>query len=148
MTNFICVFRSEVEYGYVYDVYYTDGLGEESGVTFVYMQCVKKSNVFFQDFDDSLLDSLVSIHPFNSGDDLFYDEYRDDPAEFRLDDDEDSNDEMDARNDYPDEDDVDEDDYYGGYDDNEGLDIGVRGLDIGDLSSEDEVRLVSVFSDK
>ena len=94
------------------------------------------------------MDSLVSIHPFNSGDDLFYDEYRDDPAEFRLDDDEDSNDEMDARNDYPDEDDVDEDDYYGGYDDNEGLDIGVRGLDIGDLSSEDEVRLVSVFSDK
>ena len=48
---------------------------------------------------------------------MFYDEYRDDPAEFRLDDDEDSNDEMDARNDYPDEDDVDEDDYYGVYDD-------------------------------
>ena len=91
------MFRSEEEYGYVYDVYYTDGLGEESGVRFVYMQCVKKSNVFFQDFDDSLFDSLVSIHPFNSGDDLFYDEYRDDPAEFKLDDDEDSNDEMDAR---------------------------------------------------
>ena len=71
---------------------------------------------------------------------MFYDEYRDDPAEFRLDDDEDSNDEMDARNDYPDEDDVDDDDYYGGYDDDEGLDIGVRGLDLCDLSSEDEVR--------
>ena len=103
-----------------------------------------EGNFFPQDFDDSLLDSLVSIHPFNSGDDLFYDEYRDDPAEFRLDDDEDSNDEMDARNDYPDEDDVDEDDYYGGYDDDdEGLDIGVRGLDLcdgaHDLSSEDEV---------
>ena len=74
---------------------------------------------------------------------MFYDEYRDDPTEFRLDDDEDSNDEMDARNDYPDEDDVDEDDYYGGYDDDDGLDIGVRGLDLGDgaqdLSSEDEV---------
>ena len=48
------------------------------------------------------------------------------------------------RNDYPDEDDEDEDDYYGGYDDDEGLDIGVRGLDLcdglNDLSSEDEVR--------
>lgn len=90
-----------------------------------------------------MLDSLVSIHPFNSGD-LVYDEYRDDPDEFRLDDEEDSNDEMDARNDYPDEDDEDEDGYYCGYDDDdEGLDIGVRGLDLceslTELSSDDEV---------
>ena len=104
-----------------------------------------EGNFFPQDFDDSLLDSLVSIHPFNSGDDLFYDEYRDDPAEFRLEDDEDSNDEMDARNDYPDEEDEDDYDYYGGYGDDEGLDIGVGGLDLGeslpDLSSDDEVKL-------
>ena len=97
----------------------------------------------FKDFDDSLLDSLVSIHPFNSGD-LIYDEYRDDPDEFRLDDEEDSNDEMDARNDYPDEEDEDEDGYYCGYgDDDEDLDIGVRGLDLceslTELSSDDEV---------
>ena len=32
----VFVFRSEEDYGYVYDVYYTDGLGEESGVGFVY----------------------------------------------------------------------------------------------------------------
>ena len=106
-------------------------------------------DILFKDFDDSLLDSLISIHPFNSGDDMIFDEYRDDPSEFRLDDDEDSNDEMDARNDYPDEEDEDDDDYYGGYGDDEDLDIGVRGLDLGeslpDLSSDDEVRSYQTF---
>ena len=34
MPELIGVFRSEEDYGYVYDVYYTDGLGEESGVRF------------------------------------------------------------------------------------------------------------------
>ena len=111
---------------------------------------IKDLFFYFKDFDDSLLDSLVSIHPFNSGDDLIYDEYRDDPDEFRLDDDEDSNDEMDARNDYPDEDDEDGDDYYCGYDDDDdGLDIGVRGLDLcdslGDLSSDDEVGFLGMW---
>ena len=74
-----------------------------------------------------MLDNLVSIHPFNSNK-FDYGEYRDDPDEFRYEDDEDSNDEFNDRNDYPDEDDE-EDDYYGGYghDDQDDLDAGVRG---------------------
>ena len=39
-----------------------------------------------------MLDNLVSIHPFLAKDDLF-DEYRDDPDEFKYEDDVDSNDE-------------------------------------------------------
>ena len=64
---------------YVYDVYYTEGAedeGRDGG-----------------DFDDSLLDGLFSIQPFNGGDcELMYEEYGEGrKAEFG--DDEDSNDE-------------------------------------------------------
>ena len=79
----------------------------------------------FQDFDDSLLDSLVSIQPFNSAKDFRYDEYRDDPNEFRYEDDDDSNDEFNERNDYPDEDDEDDERYYGGFDDEDDYQMGV-----------------------
>ena len=56
-----------------------------------------------------MLDNLVSIHPFLAKDDLF-DEYRDDPDEFKYEDDVDSNDEGNDRNEYPDEDDDESDD--------------------------------------
>ena len=77
-----------------------------------------------QDFDDSLLDGLVSIQPFNTGDDLVYDEYRDNPDEFKYEDDEDSNDEDNERNEYPDEDD--EESSFKGYCDDGDLDLEMR----------------------
>merc|ERR1712179_861287 len=80
---------AESEYGYVYDVYYGQADGGETNS---------------KDFDDSLLDGLVSIQPFNTRDDLVYDEYRDDPDEFKYEDDDDSNDEDNERNEYFDED--------------------------------------------
>ena len=87
-----------------------------------------------------MLDNLVSIHPFLAKDDLF-DEYRDDPDEFKYEDDEDSNDEGNERNEYPDEDDEDDDDdrYYHGYGDDDGdLGSGMRGLGLGLASSESD----------
>ena len=128
--EFVDAQKVEEDYGFVYDVYYTDHLGADSG-----------------DFDDSLLDNLVSIHPFNSGHGFDYGEYRDDPEEFKYEDDEDSNDECNDRNDYPDEDYDDEDGYYGGYgDDDDDLGTGVAGLGLcdsdGDLSSDDDDQLL------
>eukprot|EP00092_Neocalanus_flemingeri_P027720 GFUD01030091.1.p1 GENE.GFUD01030091.1~~GFUD01030091.1.p1 ORF type:complete len:355 (-),score=120.56 GFUD01030091.1:119-1183(-) len=123
---------AESEYGYVYDVYYTQGCDGDTD---------------YKDFDDSLLDGLVSIQPFNTGDSLVYDEYRDDPDEFKYEDDEDSNDEDNERNEYPDEDD--EESSYKGYcDDGDiDLDMRVKGLGIcqedgSDLSSDDEDQLL------
>ena len=49
-----------------------------------------------------------------------YDEYRDDPEEFKYEDDEDSNDEDNERNEYPDED---EESSYLGYCDDGDLDL-------------------------
>jgi len=124
--EYVSAKNAETEYGYVYDVYYTQP--DDNGVN-----C--------KDFDDSLLDGLVSIQPFNSGDDLLYDEYRDEPGEFRYEDDEDSNEEDNERNEYPDEDDC---SYLGDYDDDDlDLEMGVRGLGVSDddrsgLSSDDE----------
>ncbi|XP_023319556.1 probable RNA polymerase II nuclear localization protein SLC7A6OS [Eurytemora carolleeae] len=114
---------------YVYDVYYAEGDA-------------------LADFDDSLLDGLVSLQPFNSGTEFMYDEYRDNPMEDRYDDDEDSNDEDNEANDYPEEEDEDEDDYersFGDYSEN--LDVRVRSLHMRaeeeeDLSSEDEDKLL------
>lgn len=120
---------AESEYGYVYDVYYSQGEEGEN-----------------KDFDDSLLDGLVSIQPFNTGDDLVYDEYRDDPDEFKYEDDEDSNDEDNERNEYPDEDD---ESSYLGYCDDDDLDLEMRVKGLGfcaeegsELSSEDEDQLL------
>ena len=48
MRDFIGLFRSEEDYGYVYDVYYTDSLGEESGVGFAYIH--QKAKCFFSGF--------------------------------------------------------------------------------------------------
>ena len=53
-----------------------------------------------------------------------YDEYRDDPEEFKYEDDEDSNDEDNERNEYPDEDD--EESSYQGYCDDGDLDLEMR----------------------
>jgi len=123
---------AESEYGYVYDVYYGQADGGETNS---------------KDFDDSLLDGLVSIQPFNTGDDLVYDEYRDDPDEFKYEDDDDSNDEDNERNEYPDEDD-DESSYLGYCDDDDfDLDMRVKGLgfrgeDGSELSSDDEDQLL------
>jgi len=124
--------KSEEDYGYVYDVYYTDELDGKS-----------------EDFDDSLLDNLVSIHPFIEKGDLF-DEYRDDPDEFKYEDDVDSNDEFNDRNEYPDEEDDDDDErYYCGYGDDKDDDLGsgMRGLGLASseddgLSSDDEDQLL------
>ena len=57
MSNVYHVTREPDEANYVYDVYYAEG-GE------------------LADFDDSLLDGLVSLQPFNTGLDSLYDEYR------------------------------------------------------------------------
>jgi len=123
---------AESEYGYVYDVYYSQAEGGHAD---------------FKDFDDSLLDGLVSIQPFNTGDDLVYDEYRDDPDEFKYEDDEDSNDEDNERNEYPDEDE--DDSSYLGYCDDDDLDLEMRvkglgfcGEDGSELSSDDEDQLL------
>jgi len=123
---------AESEYGYVYDVYYSQADGGEADS---------------KDFDDSLLDGLVSIQPFNTGDDLVYGEYRDDPDEFKYEDDEDSNDEDNERNEYPDEDD--DESSYLGYCDDDDLDLdmrvkglGFRGEDDSELSSDDEDQLL------
>ena len=141
--------KSEEDYGYVYDVYYTDGIDGKSEVDVDYI-VVLFLIVYFQDFDDSLLDNLVSIHPFLAKDDLF-DEYRDDPDEFKYEDDVDSNDEFNERNEYPDEDDESDDDerYYRGYGDDEDVDLGsgMRGLGLASseddgLSSDDEDQLL------
>jgi len=123
---------SDDEEGFVYDVYYSEG-GVGGGQD--------------MDFDDSLLDGLFSIQPFNSGEDLMYEDYRDfDKVEFGED--EDSNDEDNYRNEYPDEeDDSDEDFGYRGYCDDDGeLGSRIKGLGIesesDDLSSEGEDDLV------
>ena len=87
-----------------------------------------------------MLDNLVSIHPFLAKDDLF-DEYRDDPDEFKYEDDVDSNDEDNERNEYPDEDDDESDDderYYRGYGDDEDVDLGSGMRGLGQASSEDD----------
>lgn len=125
-------YSAESEYGYVYDVYYTQGGPGEKDT---------------KDFDDSLLDGLVSIQPFNTGDDLVYDEYRDDPEEFKYEDDDDSNDEDNERNEYPDEDD--EESSYQGYCDDGDLDLEMRVKGLGvcpedgsELSSDDEDQLL------
>merc|ERR1719184_727832 len=128
--EYVSAQNAESEYGYVYDVYYSQGEEGEN-----------------KDFDDSLLDGLVSIQPFNTGDDLVYDEYRDDPDEFKYEDDDDSNDEDNERNEYPDEDD-DESSYLGYCDDDDfDLDMKVKGLgfrgeDGSELSSDDEDQLL------
>jgi len=122
--EFIGSNQGAVESSYVYDVYYTDGVeeGRDEG-----------------DFDDSLLDGLFSIQPFNGGDcELMYEEY----GEGRKDcfgEDVDSNDEDNSGNEYPDEEEnsSDEDGSYGGYCDEDGLTSGVRGLGLG-YSSGDE----------
>jgi len=122
---------SESEYGYVYDVYYAHGGGD----------------LDTKDFDDSLLDGLLSIQPFNTGDCLVYDGYRDDPDEFKYEDDEDSNDEDNERNEYPD--DEDEDSSYHGYCDDGELDLEMRvkglglcGEDGSELSSDEDDQLL------
>lgn len=81
----------------------------------------------------------MSIHPFLAKDDLF-DEYRDDPDEFKYEDDEDSNDEFNDRNEYPDEESEDDDDerYYCGYGDDEDVDLGSGMRGLGLASSEDD----------
>jgi len=114
---------------YVYDVYYADG--DVSG-----------------DFNDSLLDGLVSIQPFCFGDtDFMYDEYRDDPTEFKYEDDEDSNDEDHRGNEYPDEDEFSDEGGYGDFSDH--LDLGLDRLRVTasdqfkeELSSDEEDELV------
>ena len=91
----------------------------------------------------------MSIHPFNSGHGLFH-EYRDDPDEFKYEDDEDSNDEFNDKNDYPDDEEDDDDDrYYCGYDDDGEKDLGcgMRGLGLASsesdgLSSDEEDQLL------
>jgi len=90
---------------------------------------------------------LVSIQPFNTGDDLVYDEYRDNPDEFKYEDDEDSNDEDNERNEYPDEDD--EESSFKGYCDDGDLDLEMRVKGLGfcpedgsELSSDDEDQLL------
>jgi len=123
-------YSAESEYGYVYDVYYSQSNAE---------------GALNQDFDDSLLDGLISIQPFNSGDNLLYDEYRDDPEEFKYEDDEDSNDEDNERNEYPDED---EESSYLGYCDDGDLDLemGMKGMGFcsedSQLSSDEEDQLL------
>jgi len=122
--------NAESEYGYVYDVYFTQG--SEGGTD-------------SQDFDDALLDGLVSIQPFNTGDSLVYDQYRDDPEEFKYDDDVDSNDEDNERNEYPDED---EESCFGYFDDRDlDLEMKVEGLglcteDGSGLSSDEDDELL------
>lgn len=113
-----------VDSSYVYDVYYTDA-GVEEGRD-------------GGDFDDSLLDGLFSIQPFNGGDcELMYEEYGE-GRKACFGEDVDSNDEDNSGNEYPDEEDSsDEDGSYGGYCDEDGLTSGVRGLGLG-YSSGDE----------
>jgi len=113
-----------VDSSYVYDVYYTDARGEEGRDG--------------GDFDDSLLDGLFSIQPFNGGDcELMYEEYGE-GRKACFGEDVDSNDEDNSGNEYPDEEDSsDEDGSYGGYCDEDGLTSGVRGLGLG-YSSDDE----------
>jgi len=108
----------EDEYGFVYDLYYTDEQ-EQTG-----------------DFDDSLLDELISIQPFNSGDDsLLFDEYKDDPSNYRHEDDaDDSNDEDNWRNEYPDDDE--DENSYRDYCDDDDLDFRIRNMKVGDDSEE------------
>merc|ERR1711874_230065 len=101
--EFVDTKATEDEYGFVYDLYYTDEQGETA------------------DFDDSLLDELISIQPFNSGDD--------------------SNDEDNWRNDYPDTDE-DNENSYRDYCDDDDLDFKIKNLKVGDdsdeLSSDDD----------
>jgi len=114
--------QGDVDSSYVYDVYYTDGIedGRDGG-----------------DFDDSLLDGLFSIQPFNGGDcELMYEEYGE-GRKACFGEDLDSNDEDNSGNEYPDEDSSDDDGSYGGYCDEDGLTSGVRGLGLG-YSSGDE----------
>jgi hypothetical protein len=120
--------QPQADSDYVYDVYYAEQ--DEFG-----------------DFNDALLDGLVSVQPFCFGDSEFmYDEYREDPDAFKYDDDEDSNDEGHRDNEYPDEDDFSEDEAvdYGAYSDH--LDLGINRLRLTaqeeDLSSEEEDGLV------
>jgi len=113
---------------YVYDLYYSGHDVQET-----------------EDFDDSLLDGLVSIQPFITGDDFLYDEYRD---EFKYDDDEDSNDEDNVKNEYPDEDDEEDSSYFGYGEDDLDMDMRVKGLGLNsdeeksDLSSDEEDQLL------
>jgi len=119
--------KCEEDYNYVYDLYYT-------------MPDEKEANGDM-DFNDSLLDELISIQPFNSGDMTYgYDEYRQDPS-----DDEDSNDEGNWKNEYPDSDEDDEasKNSYRDYCDDDDLDFRIRSLKVGDddsdeLSSDEE----------
>jgi len=116
--EFVNTERSESDPKYVYDLYYTRGQDKlEQG-----------------DFDDSLLDGLVSIQPFNTGDDLLYDEYRED--EFKYEDDEDSNDEDNEKNEYPD-DDEEEDSSYKGYGEEDYLDLDMKVKGLG-LDTDEE----------
>jgi len=127
---------SDGENPYVYDIYYAGDDPED-----------------LTDFDDSLLDGLVSIQPFNSGSDLWYDTTL---PEFKYDDDVDSNDEDNEANEYPDEDDDDDDGSYCGYgEDDFDLDMRVKGLAIDDsdderdeLSSDEEDQLLYTKSFK
>jgi len=113
---------------YVYDVYYAEEPGSDE----------------LGDFDDSLLDGLVSLQPFNTGLEFMYDEYRDNPCEFKYEDDVDSNEEDNERNDYPDE--TDDEDFFGDYSDNLDLRVGRMSLRMAeeeeDLSSDDEDELL------
>jgi len=113
---------------YVYDVYYAEEAGADE----------------LGDFDDSLLDGLVSLQPFNTGLEFMYDEYRDNPGEFKYEDDEDSNDEDNDRNEYPDEEE--DEDFFGDYSDNLDLRVGRMTLKKAegeeDLSSDDEDELL------
>jgi len=110
--------KSEDEYGYVYDLYYTDQQGGDL------------------DFSDSLLDELISIQPYNSGDMTFmYDQYRDDPI---LEEEEDSNDEGNWKNEYPDSDDDETSkNSYRDYCDDDDLDFRIRSLRVGDEDSDE-----------
>jgi len=113
---------------YVYDVYYAEGNALE-------------------DFDDSLLDGLVSLQPFNSGTEFMYEEYRDNPIDFRYEDDIDSNDEDNEANEYPDEED-DDDEYARGYGFDPSDELGARMGRVrmceaeADLSSDEEDKLL------
>jgi len=128
----------EADSGYVYDVYYTDSAFTTAE----------------QDFDDSLLDGMLSIQPFNSGEN--YDQYRNDLDEFKYEDDEDSNDEMNENNDYPDEEDDSEDEsLFQGYGDDSdmGIGSGMKGLGLGDeedsncSSDEDQLLYTKAFDE-
>jgi len=128
----------DADSGYVYDVYYSDSAFTTAD----------------QDFDDSLLDSLLSIQPFNTGES--YDQYRNDLDEFKYEDDEDSNDEMNENNDYPDEEDDSEDEsLFKGYGDDSdmGIGSGMKGLGLGDeedsncSSDEDQLLYTKAFDE-